>query len=62
MFGRYEPERALHVARAMNSSKLRRSLSALPIFVLGAIAIVVSIQAVGCGDCRKTRGGDEICD
>jgi hypothetical protein len=59
--GAYGGERSLHDARAMKDSKARGALSAWPIFVLAAIAIVVSVQSVGCGDCRETRGG-EVCD
>jgi hypothetical protein len=48
----------------MKQPVLRRALTALPIFMLAAIAIVVSGHVVvGCGDdnCRTTRGG-EVCD
>jgi hypothetical protein len=42
----------------MNEPKVRRALFAVPIFVLAAIAIVLSIQAVGCGDdyCNARAG------
>lgn len=58
MSARYAAERRLHTARPM-----KKTLSAVPILLLAAIAIVVSVHAVGCGDdnCHSTRGA-KICD
>jgi hypothetical protein len=59
----YDAEHGLHAARPMKQLTLRRTLSALPIFVLAAIAIVVSVQSIGCGDdCKSARGGSTQCD
>jgi hypothetical protein len=58
MSARYVAERGLQTARPM-----KKTFSALPILLLAAIAIVVSIHSVGCGDdCKTTRGGSEVCD